>query len=140
MSRKHGFTLVEILIVVLMISILAAVIIPRFATATEEAAQESAYFELQKLRRAIEVYIVQNEVPPDVTAGVGTWGTLVTSGNYLKSAPKNHWVGNGNEMVVTIGATPDTEFQTTHGWIYDNSTGDVWAGGFDEDDKPLPKP
>lgn len=142
MSRSlRAFTLVEILIVVVILGILAALVVPSFLDATDEASTNSAVHEVQKLRRAIEVYKVRNaNVLPDVAEGEGTWGGLVLdAGEYLKSAPLNPYVGSGAAKVIVFGDGPDDAYQTDYGWIYDPDTGDVWAGGFDAEDEPFPK-
>lgn len=141
-SRRTAFTLVEILIVVVILGILAAIVVPQFVNARSEAAQGTTFSELQKLRRAVDVYMARHDnVLPDVTAGVGTWGELVAGGGeYLKSAPYNPYVGGTNSRTIVIRGTPDAAYQTTHGWVFDSTTGTVWAGGFDANDEPLPQP
>ena len=140
--RSRAFTLVEILIVVVILGILAAIVVPQFVTARSEAAAGTATYELEKLRRAVDVYMARNDnVLPDVAAGVGTWGDLVgANGEYLKTAPYNPYVGGANARTIVIRDTPDAAYQTTHGWIYDDATGQIWAGGFDADDEPFPLP
>ncbi|VAX39150.1 hypothetical protein MNBD_PLANCTO03-2409 [hydrothermal vent metagenome] len=136
----RGFTLVEILIVVVILGILSALVVPQFASATQEASEKSAVHEVQRLRKAVEVYLIRHQnVLPDVAEGDQTWGGLVTSGDYLKTAPFNPYIGNENAGIIVFGDVPDDTYQTDHGWIYDPATGDVWAGGFDADDTPLPK-
>jgi prepilin-type N-terminal cleavage/methylation domain-containing protein len=141
MSRvRNGFTLVEILIVVVILGILAAIVVPLMAGATTDAAIATAQTELNKVRRAVEVFKVSNDNNlPTVVAGDGTWGEIV-SRSYLQDAPTNQYVGGANSRVIAFGNGPDAAFQTTHGWIYDTTTGDVWAGGFDSKDQPLPRP
>lgn len=138
----RAFTLVEILIVVVILGILAAVVVPQFVGAVEESAVTTTQSELGKLRRAMEVFQVRNENSlPTVTAGDGTWGDLIAgTGEYLKEAPANPYVGGANARVIVIANAPDSAYQTTYGWIYDDSTGDIWAGGFDSNDEPLPQP
>ncbi|HZW10854.1 MAG TPA: prepilin-type N-terminal cleavage/methylation domain-containing protein [Phycisphaerales bacterium] len=139
---RRAFTLIEILIVVIILGIMAAMVVPQFVNATYEASTKAAVHEVQKLRRAIEVYQVRNEnLLPDVTPGAGTWGGLTRdAGEYLKSAPLNPYVGAVNDNVIVYGVGPDPAYQTTHAWIYNPATGEVWAGGFDAEDNPLPKP
>src|SRR5260221_2459627 len=63
MSAKHnrrGFTLVEILIVVVILGILAAMVIPKFANASGEAKRNSLSSSLQALRGQIELYMLQH--------------------------------------------------------------------------------
>lgn len=139
---SRGFTLVEILIVVVILGILAAVVVPSLAGVRDQASIGATQTELEKLRRAVEVFQVRNEnALPSVVAGDGTWGDLIAgNGEYLKDAPLNPYVGGVNRKVIVIGNAPDAGYQTTHGWIYDDSTGQVWAGSFDVNDEPLPRP
>lgn len=138
---RRAFTLVEILIVVVILGILAAIVVPQFNNATGEAAAGTVTSELEKVRRALDVYQARwsNALPP-VEEGDGTWGPLVGGhGEYLKSAPANPYVGGENARVVTLASEPDSSFHTNYGWIFDPETGRVWAGGFDADDRPLPR-
>jgi prepilin-type N-terminal cleavage/methylation domain-containing protein len=138
---SRAFTLVEILIVVIILGILAAIVTPQFSSATEQAQTTSAIDQLKKIRSAISVYYVRNgNTLPDITAGDATWGPLIGTGDYMRDAPPNPYVGSPNGTVITIGTGPDTSYQRNYGWIYDPSTGDLWAGGFDSQDNPLPKP
>lgn len=143
MVRRVGraFTLVEILIVVVILGILASIVVPQFANATEEAAVGTTVHELEKLRRAMDVYLARwdNQVPV-IDAGEGTWGPLVAAnGEYLKAAPLNPYVGGENGRVIVLASSADTEYHRDYGWVVNDETGEIWAGGFDEDDEPLPQ-
>lgn len=141
MARRMGFTLVEILIVVVILGILAAIVIPQYASAVDDSAATATYNELQKIRRHLSVYMSRhNGTPPNVQEGNGTWGEIVgKGGEYLMSAPVNAWVGGDNSRVIKFGIGPDSTYQTNYGWIFDPGTGNVWAGSFDINDQPLPK-
>lgn len=137
---KRGFTLVEILIVVVILGILASIVVANMLSSVEDAQIATTKNELGKLQRAVEVYIARNDnTIPEVTAGSGTWGPIVGN-QYLKEAPRNPYVGQSNASVIVLGTGPDAAYQTTHGWIFDASTGEVWAGGFDANGDPYPKP
>lgn len=73
MKAKRGFTLVEILIVVVILGILAAIVIPQFTEASTEAKLSSLCSDLQTVRSQIQLYKVQhNDDVPAPDAG-GTW-------------------------------------------------------------------
>src|SRR5690242_7438548 len=59
--RRRGFTLIEILIVVVVMAILAAVIIPQFADTTKDARISGALFNLNTMRAQIERYKAEHD-------------------------------------------------------------------------------
>src|ERR1700677_765251 len=78
-SRK-GFTLVEILIVVIILGILAAIVIPQFTNASQNARESSLQSTLQTLRSQVQLYKLQHgDALPDL---VTNWDPLVASTNY----------------------------------------------------------
>ncbi len=135
---SRAFTLVEILIVVVILGILAAIVVPQFASATAEAQRTATYDQLTKLRRAISVYQFRNPgVNPDVLAGDGTWGSMFTA-ELIRTAPVNFYIGGPNAKTIVIGTGADTASHQNYGWIYNPATGDVWAGSFDANDEAMP--
>ena len=84
-SRKliqRGFTLVELLIVVIILAILAAIVIPQFSSATVDAQEGALDANLNALRSAIDLYRVQHgNVYPGVNVSTGaTCGAGGTAG------------------------------------------------------------
>ena len=139
----RGFTLVEILIVVAILGILAAVIIPEYRGYTQKAKESAAKDNLRILREAIERYAVQhNGVGPgypddDPTAHhpsrVILYQQLVDPGNYLPHLPKNPF--NNSDAIYTIGNNqemPDVPLAISScAWLYKPSTKDIrlnWPG------------
>jgi prepilin-type N-terminal cleavage/methylation domain-containing protein len=59
--RQAGFTLVELLIVVIILGVLAAIAIPQFGSNTEEAKVSSLDTSLAELRNAVELYYHQHD-------------------------------------------------------------------------------
>ncbi|MEY3024942.1 MAG: PilD-dependent protein PddA [Planctomycetota bacterium] len=59
-SHQRGFTLIEILIVVVIIGILATMVVPKFADARREASVSSVRNQLQTLRAQVELYRAGN--------------------------------------------------------------------------------
>ena len=74
-KNQKGFTLVEILIVVVILGILAAIVIPQFTNASEAAKASSVLSQLQTLRSQVELYKNQhnNEYPTSDGTLTGTW-------------------------------------------------------------------
>ncbi|MHC4738535.1 MAG: type II secretion system protein [Planctomycetota bacterium] len=65
MKTQSGFTLVEILIVVVILGILAAIVIPQFTGASTEAKESSLVSDLQTIRSQIELFKIQhNDILP----------------------------------------------------------------------------
>lgn len=138
----RAFTLIELVVVVVVLGIIAAVTIPKFVHARNDAGENATRFQLTQVRRMLEVYRADYAgEAPEITSGERTWGGLVGKG-YLKSAPVNSWVAPAGAQVIRAeaGATPDVGYQGTTGWIVDTTEADVWAGGFDALDLAFPRP
>lgn len=76
---QRGFTLVELLIVVIILAILAAIVIPQFSSATDDTKEAALDANLGGLRNAIELYKAQHSTYPGATA-TNAGGTCTTKG------------------------------------------------------------
>jgi len=103
---RRGFTLIEILIVVVILGILAAIVVPQFVNAADEANDAAMRSQLQTLRGQCELFYAKTGASPDFTAG--DWDDLVT-GDYILAAPKNPY--NGLSFVGSSAAA-------TNGWYW----------------------
>ena len=73
----RGFTLIEILIVVIILGILAAIVVPQFGSASKEAKQASLVTTVQTLRSQIALFRLQhNDFLPGVVPLVGSGATF----------------------------------------------------------------
>lgn len=143
MRGGRAFTLVEILIVVVILGILSAVVVPQFTSATRDTSSMATLDQLVKLREALGVYYVRNnsKFPSQIAEGAGSWGELLGGdGAYLHDPPKNFWVDPSNRTTIIFRDTPDSGYQADYAWIFNPATGDLWAGGFDSEDKPFQHP
>ena len=143
MKAKQGFTLVEILIVVVILGILAAIVIPQFTEASTDAKRSSLASDLQTVRSQIELYKIQHgdSLPTIDTAAGGTWtrmtertnaaGTVMPSGGdpddypfgpYLQKVPTNPF--NGDNTVANTAPSNGA----TIGWYFHATNGDFHAG------------
>jgi general secretion pathway protein G len=143
MQAKRGFTLVEILIVVVILGILAAIVIPQFTQASTEAKTNSLASDLQSLRSQIQLYKVQhNDVAPGfqtdtfanqmlfvsnvdglVNVDVKVRDDTYDKGPYLERVPINPFTGTAS--VVGWGASADAS--PFDGWEYNSATGEIRA-------------
>ena len=136
--NTRGFTLVEILIVVIILGILAAIVIPQFTEASTDARQSALASDLQTLRSQIELYKVQHlDRTPDLnesgaadtanftirltgrTDQTGKVNTAGAVGPYLQKMPTNGFVtANGDQ--VTFGIA-DPAPGAGNGWYYNTA-------------------
>jgi general secretion pathway protein G len=138
---RTAFTLVEILIVVVILGIMAAMVIPQFARAAQESSVTATQTELSKIRRHLEMYRIRHaDRSPEILEGDGTWGQLVGP-DHLQGPPTNAYVGGAAARTIIFRDTPDTAFPEvpTYGWIYSAANDEIWAAGFDGQDQPLPR-
>jgi prepilin-type N-terminal cleavage/methylation domain-containing protein len=96
-NNRRGFTLVELLIVVVIIGILAAIAIPKFAATKDKAKLASVRTDLRNMMSAEEAYFL------DFSA-YGDFGALQAASNFTLSV--------GNTMAVTPGASGYTATAT----------------------------
>jgi len=78
-NNDQGFTLIELMVVIAIIGILAAVAVPRISTSTDVAQEAADNANLQAIQSAVELYFADNGVYP------GTVDALYP--DYLTSAP-----------------------------------------------------
>jgi general secretion pathway protein G len=146
----RGFTLIEILIVVVILGILAAIVIPELSSASRQAREGVLRDDLRFMREQITRYMIQHDDdPPGYPAGGNTSGVPTEAlfidqmtrstdllsnsapattdvyrfGPYLTRLPDNPLNSSNAVLVVANGAPmPAPDASQPYGWFYQPST------------------
>jgi prepilin-type N-terminal cleavage/methylation domain-containing protein len=141
---RKAFTIAELVIVVCIIGILAALVIPLFQNQASMARAAAAKDNLRILRSAIELYAAQHKgVAPGYennTAGDALnqeyfrLQTTVTE-HYMPKLPENSFNNLSTIQMIADGVAFPTTATGTYGWIYQAATGMIrldWTGTDDK--------
>src|SRR5579864_1033664 len=117
LKTKRGFTLIELMIVVAIIGILAAIAIPKFSQLITKSNEANTKGNLGALRSALSIYYGDMEgfYPSDTLA------VLTTNNKYMTNVPVAKLpavsalnVGHSD----TAGVTPEVAITDVGGWSY----------------------
>ena len=110
-ATRSGFTLVELLLVLVILGILAAIVIPKFSGRSEQAKEQAAATQISNLSTAINNYEVDNGGYPKGLADllVAPRDAQNWHGPYMQSdtIPKDPW---GNDYVYKFPGTHNPSF------------------------------
>ena len=155
--KKKGFTLVELIIVITILGIMAAIVIPTFQGNVATARESASKTNLMTIRTQIELYKLQhNGVPPGYVDGAGATtdmlavqfiGTTTVTGlpspstvpsdpflygPYLKKIPVNPFNKLSTIASVDVGTAFSAAVDgTSSGWLYKKETAEIvinWTG------------
>jgi general secretion pathway protein G len=135
---RRAFTLVEILIVVVILGILSAIVVPQFASATQDSRAGNLKAQLATLQPQIELYHARTSTWPDFdTLG---WGTdtepaSMVGGRYIKMAPVNAaWpdAADPARFAITTTTGAGERGSAASGWLWNLSDNTLYASYFDE--------
>ena len=149
--RRGGFTLIEVLIVVVILGILAATVLPQFTSSTANAKESALRGDLSTLRSQVNLYKFQHDgvypngaadnVIKQLTLASNLTGDTAAAGTagyaygpyFIGQLPMNPYNG-GNGVLCKTGTlvAADVDPSATQGgakvgWIYSTTTGQVMA-------------
>ncbi len=121
MNVQKGFTLLEVMVVVVILGILASFVVPNLLGNKEKADQQKAITDIVALENALDMYKLDNSVYPTTDQGLEALVTKPSSpeprnyrdGGYIKRLPSDPWGNdyqylspgdNGSIDIFTLGA------------------------------------
>jgi prepilin-type N-terminal cleavage/methylation domain-containing protein len=160
MRRARAFTLVEILIVVVLLGVLAAIVIPTIGKSATTARETTLAMDLNLLRRFIPIYTSQHlEIPPgypggnpaaapteqafldQATLSSNMYGQTAPRGTpgfpfgpYLSNIPRNPFNDLATVEILANGAAFPATADGSHGWICKPISGEIRPDNTGSDD------
>ncbi|WP_320046093.1 prepilin-type N-terminal cleavage/methylation domain-containing protein [uncultured Ilyobacter sp.] len=133
--RKRGFTLVELMIVIAVIALLAAIALPKFSDVTSQAKVANVQGNLANVRTSIGIYYAKTERYPDFTGDGATYGDLSEVSDTGINGEEVYFtdVYNKSEMVSTPSYEGVESGDTTWNNITKNNPENGgWTYSYDE--------
>ena len=142
---SRGFTLIELVIVIIVLGILAAVAVPKFVDMTQKAKESKTRANLAVVRSAVVAFYAESafsgtarfptsqlEIESCIQGGhtpenmlVSTWGLTSL---LLEELCSRVVIITDSRRIITMGLGPAYKY----GWVYNRVSGEVWAGNNSE--------
>ncbi|HEV2110399.1 MAG TPA: type II secretion system major pseudopilin GspG [Gammaproteobacteria bacterium] len=121
-KRNYGFTLIEVMVVVVILGILASIIIPKIMDKPDEARVVKAKADIRNVESALEIYRLDNYVYPTTDQGLEALVTKPSS-----NPPPPHWKQYLDRVPLDPWGHPYQYLNPgTHGGAVD-----IWSYGAD---------
>jgi len=159
-GRHHGFTLIEIMIVITILAILAAIVVPHIVDAQDDARQSAIETDIQMMRRQILVYKVQHggngphldadgnldkaNLSARLTGRTNPDGKIAPDGScgpYMAIWPTNPFISSAEAAgAVLFGTETTPPRNSATGWYYNIDTCLISANSAKGGEKLDPNP
>ena len=128
MKRRKGFTLIEVLIVIVVIAVLASIVIPRLLGAGRQAKEASLRAHLQELRNSIGLFQSHTGVYPaalaDIMATAAPASGLDVTGAAVAINANDY---KGPYLTTAGGGLPNNPITNAIDWVYGTVAPNVGA-------------
>jgi len=122
-KKNNGFTLIEIMIVIVIIAILATVITPQFTTLITKAKETQLIQNLGAMRDSINVQFTKNN---------GEYPSSITASMFKENTIPMDPIAKTNSVQLT-DESPINVISTRGGWIYNGTSGEVRINSTNKD-------
>jgi prepilin-type N-terminal cleavage/methylation domain-containing protein len=112
-KKRGGFTLVEIMIVVAIIALLAAIAVPGFLRARKRSQASRVINDLRLIDSAVDQYAIENNKATGAVVNTADWSIYMKRGSALYNTAQDLF-GNsyGNQTVDTLPKVPAATWNT----------------------------
>src|SRR5690349_12937799 len=112
-NKRAGFTLVEIMIVVAIIALLAAIAVPGFLRARKRSQASRILNDLRMIDSAVDQYAIETNRTTGATVNVADWTNYLKKGSLLYNSGSS-LLGSayGPQAVDTIPSVPSADYAT----------------------------
>lgn len=109
-QMQKGFTLLEVMVVIVILGIIASMVVPNLMGNQEQAARQKVVVDIQQLESALDMYRLRNGFYPTTEQGIESLVTAPTSqpaprsfpeGGFIRRLPKDPW--NEDYIMVSPG-------------------------------------
>lgn len=123
MLNRKGFTLIELVMIIVILGILAAVAMPKYLDLQDEAKVAGCKGAVGGLRSAISIWYANN-----AASGSTAWPAVSDITTMMQhGVPENPY---NNSTAITTSATKATN-AGNYGWVYNTTSGEIWGNTTD---------
>lgn len=127
-KQSKGFTLIELIVVLVLLGLIAAVAVPKYLDMTSKARENSLKANLSAIRGAIELSYSQSVLQNSPSPGAYP-ATVAALASVIKGGviPSDVFTPTNDVKIVTGNIVDPGSFNDNGGWIYSTTTGEIRA-------------